>query len=142
LVGLAVLAGCGAGGTQLATHRLQRPQPRPRPRTDPAWLALRLPRVPPGPVPGYVLVADRNHNRVLLVSPGKRIVWSFAALRGPDDAFFTPGWRSIVTNEEFDDTLKAVSLRSRRVVWAYGHASVPGSAPGYLDTPDDAYRLR
>ena len=110
-------------------------------RHDPAWLALRLPRVPSGPVPGYVLIADRNNNRVLLVSPSKRVVWEDTRLRGPDDAFFTPGWRSIITNEEFNDTLRQVSLRTSRVVWSYGHATVAGSSPGYLNTPDDAYRI-
>ncbi|HZO98329.1 MAG TPA: hypothetical protein VFB42_13290 [Gaiellaceae bacterium] len=110
--------------------------------SGPAGRALRLPPVPPGPVPGYVLVADRDNNRVLLVSPARRVVWRYDGLRGPDDAFFTPGWRTIVTNEEFDDTITEVSLRRRRPVWRYGHAGVAGSSPGYLNTPDDAYRLR
>jgi hypothetical protein len=109
--------------------------------SGPAWDALRLPPVAPGPVPGYVLIADRNNNRVLLVSPGKRIVWQYDALRGPDDAFFTPGFRTIITNEEFNDTLTEVSLRGKQVVWHYGHAQVAGSSQGYLNAPDDAYRL-
>jgi len=88
-----------------------------------------------------VLIADRNNNRVLIVSPQKRVVWSYAALRGPDDAFFTPGWHSIITNEEFNDTLTEVALRTHREIWHYGHAQVAGSSPGYLNTPDDAYRL-
>jgi hypothetical protein len=110
-------------------------------RTDPAWRALRLPPVPRGPVPGYVLIADRNNNRVLLVSPAKRVVWSYDNLRGPDDAFFTPDYGSVITNEEFNDTLRQIGLRSRKLVWSYGHAGVAGSSAGYLDTPDDAYRL-
>jgi outer membrane protein assembly factor BamB len=112
-----------------------------RVRTDPAWRALRLPPVRRGPVPGYVLIADRNNNRVLLVSPSKTVVWSYENLRGPDDAFFIPGYGSIITNEEFNDTLRQVGLRSKKLVWSYGHAGVPGSSVGYLDTPDDAYRL-
>jgi outer membrane protein assembly factor BamB len=103
---------------------------------------LGLPRVRSRVVPGYVLIADRDNNRVLLVSPAKRIVWQATGLRGPDDAFFTPGYRSVITNEEFNDTLTEVSLRSKGAVWRYGHAGVPGSSPGYLNTPDDAYRLR
>ncbi len=142
LAAIVLLAGCGGAGAPSTTAtRRAAPAPRPRPRTDPAWTALRLPRVPPGPVPGYVLIADRNNDRLLLVSPAKKVVWSFAGLRGPDDAFFAPGWRSVMTNEEFDDTLHQVALRPRRIVWSYGHAAVPGSSPGYLDTPDDAYRL-
>jgi len=102
---------------------------------------LGLPRVHSPLVPGYVLIADRNNNRVLLVSPSKRVVWRDATLRGPDDAFFTPGYRSVITNEEFNDTLVELSLRTHTRVWQYGHSGVAGSGPGYLNTPDDAYRL-
>jgi hypothetical protein len=93
-------------------------------------------------IPGYLMIADRNNNRVLIVSPSKRIVWRVGNLRGPDDAFFTPGYRSIITNEEFNDTLTEVSLAGKQKIWRYGHDAVPGSSPGYLNTPDDAYRLR
>ena len=109
--------------------------------TSIATRALGLPPVHSRVVPGYVLIADRNNNRALIVSPSKQVVWKKTGLRGPDDAFFTPGYRSILTNEEFNDTLTEVSLRGRRAVWRYGHAGVAGSAPGYLNTPDDAYRL-
>lgn len=107
----------------------------------PAARVLGLPAVRRGPVPGYVLIADRNNNRVLLVSPSKRVVWQARRLRGPDDAFFTPGYRSVLTNEEFNDTLTEVALRSHARIWHYGHAQVAGSSRGYLNTPDDAYRL-
>ena len=98
-------------------------------------------RAPRGPLPGYLLIADRDNNRAIIVSPTKRIVWQATGLRGPDDTFFTPGYRDVVTNEEFNDTLTEVSLRTRRPTWRYGHNGVPGSSPGYLDAPDDAYRL-
>jgi len=146
-VAVVLLAGCGSSAVATrvtptaAKSVVHRHSIHPVRRTDPAWRALRLPAVPRGPVPGYVLIADRNNNRVLLVSPAKRIVWQYDNLRGPDDAFFTPDYGSIITNEEFNDTLKQVGLRSKKVVWAYGHAGVPGSSAGYLDTPDDAYRL-
>jgi len=103
--------------------------------------ALRLPLVHSRILPGYLLVADRNNDRVLLLSPDKRIVWRRGGLREPDDAFFTPGYGGIITNEEFDDTLSQISLRTRRVVWTYGHAGIAGSGAGYLNSPDDAYRL-
>ena len=128
----------GAKLVPARTTAAVRPTPR---RTDPAWLALGLPPVQPGPLPGYLLIADRNNNRALIVSPAGNVVWTDSALRGPDDAFFTPGWRSIITNEEFNDTLAQVALRGRRTVWRYGHAGIAGSSPGYLNTPDDAYRL-
>src|SRR6266568_812552 len=107
----------------------------------PAQSVLGLPPVPRGPLPGYLLIADRDNNRVVLVSPSKHIVWDSTNLRGPDDAFFTPGFRSVITNEEFNDTLTEVSLRTKQNIWHYGHNAAPGASPGYLDAPDDAYRL-
>jgi hypothetical protein len=59
----------------------------------------------------------------------------------PDDAFFTPGYRGISTNEEFNQQLAVISLRSRRIVWSYGKAGIPGSGPDELSNPDDAYQL-
>lgn len=143
LVAGVAVAGCGAtsGDVTTAAATTAATHPARVARNDPAWLALKLPPVGRGPVPGYVLIADRNNNRILIVSPDKRVVWSDSGLRGPDDAFFTPGWQTVITNEEFNDTLTEVSLRTHLPVWQYGHGAVPGSSPGYLNTPDDAYRL-
>lgn len=113
---------------------------------------LGLPRVPAGSVlPGYLLIADRENNRIVIVSPARRIVWSFPGphergtggkLIGPDDAFLTPNGSEITTNEEFSETVTAISLtRHPHIVWRYGHEGVPGREQGYLDHPDDAYML-
>jgi PQQ-like domain len=93
------------------------------------------------PLPGDLLIADRNNGRILVVTPGKRVVWHVDRLPGPDDAFFTPGGRTVITNEEFDETLTEISVKTKHAVWRYGHAGVAGSAHGFLNTPDDAYRL-
>src|SRR5205085_7232249 len=90
-------------------------------------------KLPAGPLPGDLLIADRNNNRILVVSGSKRVVWSKGGLHGPDDAFFTPGYRSVLKNEEFHDTLTEVSLRTHRAIWHYGHAGVAGSSPGFLN---------
>jgi len=106
--------------------------------------------VKPGPVPGYLLVADRNNNRLLIVSPAKKIVWQFPrpgdirteqSFHDPDDAFFTPGYRGISTNEEFNDQIALISIKRHRITWSYGRAGVAGSAAGELSNPDDAYLL-
>ena len=103
---------------------------------------LGFPPVKAGPVPGYVMIADRNNNRIIIVSPSKKIVWQDAAgLHDPDDAFFAPDYRSISTNEEYNQTMALVGVRSRKIEWSYGHADVRGSSPGYLSNPDDAYLL-
>ncbi|MGZ4257636.1 MAG: hypothetical protein ACXVRE_07730 [Gaiellaceae bacterium] len=105
--------------------------------------------VPPGPIPGYLLIADRGNNRILLVDGKKRILWRYPRpfhrpgfpFRYGDDAFFGPGLHSIVTNQEDQDTLQVISFPRGRLLWSYGHINVRGSSPGYLNTPDDAYLL-
>ncbi len=101
-------------------------------------------------MPGYLLIADRNNGRLLIVSPSKRIVWRFPrpgdlrrgqSFHDPDDAFFTPDYRGISTNEEFNQQIAVISLRSRRIIWSYGRAGTAGSGRGELSNPDDAYKL-
>jgi hypothetical protein len=115
---------------------------------SPAARVFRLPPVAPGPVPGYLLIADRNANKLLIVSPSKRVIWQFPrpgdlrsgqSFYNPDDAFFTPGFRNIVTNEEFNNMIAEIDVRTHRIVWSYGRAGVSGSAVGELSNPDDAY---
>src|SRR5262245_13555617 len=128
-------------------HRFRIARGRPAYTTVPAQ-RLGMPPVEPGPVPGYVLIADRNANKLLIVSPSKRIVWQFPrpgdvragqSFFDPDDAFFAPGFRRIVTNEEFNDSVAQIDIRRHRIVWTYGRAGVAGSAAGELSNPDDAY---
>jgi outer membrane protein assembly factor BamB len=99
-------------------------------------------------LPGYLMIADRDNNRIMVVSPGKRIVWRFPrpgdpprqTFAGPDDAFLTPDRRAIITNEEFSDRVALLSLSRRpRILWEYGHQGAQGSGAGYLAHPDDAY---
>jgi hypothetical protein len=100
-------------------------------------------------LPGSLLIADRGNNRLVEVNAARQIVWSFPQpgdlapgqdFAGPDDAFFTPDGGSIITNEEENQTISLVDYASRRLVWQYGHPGVRGSAPGYLNEPDDAYQ--
>jgi hypothetical protein len=132
------------------TSRIREKRRAPAIASFPAARALGLPPVPAGPVPGYLLIADRNNNRLLVVSPDKRVVWRFPrpgdirpgeSFRDPDDAFFTPGYRAISINEEFNQQVAEISLRTRRIVWSYGRAGVAGSGPEELSNPDDAYAL-
>jgi hypothetical protein len=119
---------------------------------DPVLARLGLPPVAPGSrLPGYLMIADRDNSRVIIVSPSKRIVWRFPTpgapgsgmqLSQPDDAFVSADGRYISINQEFADSIALISLtRDPRIVWRYGHQDVQGSAPGYLAHPDDAYLL-
>jgi hypothetical protein len=59
-----------------------------------------------------------------------------------DDAFFLPGWRGVISNQEEQQTIEEISFPGGRVTWHYGHVDVAGSSTGFLHTPDDAYVLR
>jgi outer membrane protein assembly factor BamB len=81
--------------------------------------------------PGRIVILDRSG----------RIRWSFGASSGPSRldkpslAIRLPNGM-IAANDDYDERVIVVDPRRHRIVWQYGHTSVPGSAPGYLDKPD------
>jgi hypothetical protein len=106
----------------------------------------------PSPIPGYILIADRGNNRILLVDSRKHVLWTYPrpGTHPPfpfvfdDDTFFGPlggGYGQIISNQEEQQTIEILSFPGRRVLWTYGHVNTPGSKAGYLRTPDDAYLL-
>jgi len=101
----------------------------------------------PGVLPGPVLIADRDNNRLLEVSPTGRILWRFPQpgdlARGqsfllPDDAFYSPDGREVVVTQEDDFAVSILDVAHPQIVFRYGHPGVPGAEPGYLHNPDDA----
>jgi N-acetylneuraminic acid mutarotase len=102
------------------------------------------------PFDGEMLIADRGNNRLILVTAGKQVLWGFPSLEHPappqgfyfpDDAFFAKHGTRIITNEEDQDTILEISYPSGQVTGSYGHPNQPGTSPGYLNQPDDAYLL-
>jgi DNA-binding beta-propeller fold protein YncE len=94
-----------------------------------------------------VLIADRDNNRLLEVSPTGQILWRFpqagdlAAGQSfllPDDAFFSPDGREVVVTQEDDFAISVIDVAHPRIVFRYGHPGTPGSEPDYLHNPDDA----
>ncbi|MFN2594175.1 MAG: hypothetical protein ABR579_04720 [Actinomycetota bacterium] len=104
-------------------------------------------RRPRGALGGYLLIADRGNNRLLLVDEQKHILWRYPTkhpklpFRFDDDAFFGPTYSSIITNQEDQNTIEILSFPGGRLLWHYGHVDRSGSTRGYLHTPDDAYLL-
>ena len=104
---------------------------------------------PPGLIPGYLLIADRGNNRVLLVDSRKRVLWRYPKTGIPpampfhfdDDVFFGPRFDRIISNQEDQHTIQVVSFPAGRLLWRYGHVEISGSGRGFLHTPDDAYLL-
>jgi len=98
-----------------------------------------------------LLVADRGNDRLLLLSDTGSIIWRYPSATEapppggfyfPDDAFFIRHGTAIISNQEDNETLVEIDYPSGRVVWQYGHPLQAGSAPGYLNNPDDAYLLK
>jgi DNA-binding beta-propeller fold protein YncE len=94
-------------------------------------------------MPGYLMIADRDNNRVIVVSPARQIVWRFpptgssvASFSQPDDAFVSADGSDISTNQEFAETITVITLtRQPRIVWQYGHYDVQGSAASVPGPP-------
>ncbi len=139
LAAIAALAAAGGKGPQATrtTTATTRPRSAGQPALD-----------PPGPIPGYLLIADRGNNRMLLVDGAHRIYWRYPGggslampFRFGDDTFFGPRFDRIISNQEDQDTIQIISFPGRRILWRYGHVNVKSGRPGYLNTPDDAYLL-
>ena len=86
----------------------------------------------------------------LLVGPKRRALWGSPTARGrrlgrqlvfDDDTFVEPGGKAIVSNEEENHTILSVNIATHQITHLYGRPGVRGSAPGLLNTPDDAYVL-
>ncbi|HEX4186501.1 MAG TPA: hypothetical protein VHY83_01265 [Solirubrobacteraceae bacterium] len=103
----------------------------------------------PSVLPGPVLIADRDNNRLLEVSPEGRVLWRFpaagaasaasgAGFRVPDDAFFSADGRQLVATQEDDQAISVIDLASSRIVYRYGHPGEAGVEAGYVHNPDDA----
>jgi len=98
-----------------------------------------------------LLVADRGNNRLLLLNDQDQIVWTYPSAYAsappggfyfPDDAFFAKHGTEIISNQEENETIVIIGFPSGQLLWQYGHPLQPGTAPGYLHEPDDAYLLK
>jgi DNA-binding beta-propeller fold protein YncE len=101
----------------------------------------------PSVLPGPVLIADRDNNRLLEISPTGQVLWRFPesgdlapgqSFKLPDDAFFSPDGKEIVVTQEDDFVISVVDVATHRIVYRYGHPGVSGSEPDFLFNPDDA----
>ena len=142
---VAVLAG-RADDPSATTQRATRAPSRSEPATTSAPPARTQ---APRPFPGFLLVADRGNDRALLLDGRKHILWRYPRpgrrpampFQYDDDTFFGPGYRTIVSNQEDQETVQVLSFPAGRLLWRYGHVDSAGSGRGYLNNPDDAYLL-
>jgi hypothetical protein len=101
-----------------------------------------------------LLIADRGNNRLLVLDDTGAVIWTYpnppsmppppgpGGFYFPDDAFFIKHGTAIISNQEQNETIVQIGYPSGKILWTYGHPAQPGSAPGYLHEPDDAYLLK
>jgi hypothetical protein len=101
-------------------------------------------------LPGYLLVADRGNNRILVLTPQGRIVFRFPdaadvaagrILYYNDDTFVEPGGRALIANEEDNHAIVEIGIADHSLRLLFGHPGVVGGDATHLNTPDDAYGL-
>jgi hypothetical protein len=101
-------------------------------------------------LPGYLLIADRGNNRILIVDPSKHVVFRFPAaadlaagrkLFYNDDTFVEPGGQALIANEEDNHAIVEIGLAPHSLRLLFGHPGQMGSDATHLNTPDDAYTL-
>jgi DNA-binding beta-propeller fold protein YncE len=96
-------------------------------------------------LPGSILIADEENDRLLIIDPRGRTAWKFPSpgdltsgqsFKAPDDAFFTPNGREIITTQEDDDVISVIDVATHKIVYTYGKSGVAGSGPNRLNGPD------
>jgi DNA-binding beta-propeller fold protein YncE len=98
------------------------------------------------PLPYPVVIADRRNNRLIEVTPDKRVVWEFPSpnlvlYRGNEDVNFSEDGKLLAVSEEDNYDVHIVDYEKKAITWTYGTPDHKGSAPGYLNYPDDAHIL-
>jgi hypothetical protein len=97
-------------------------------------------------LPGYLMIADRGNNRILVVDPSGHVVFRYPGRGEPslffdDDTFIEPGGEYIIANEEDNQAIVQVGIKDRRLSVLFGHPGEAGSDSTHVNTPDDAYML-
>jgi outer membrane protein assembly factor BamB len=148
LVSLLSVPGCSNSKTASPSPKVPQAEELPPPSATAQPGPILSPTALPGILPGNLLIADRANNRVIEVTPDRKLVWEFPRLgdlqpgqhfRWPDDAFYAPDGKSIVVNEEESHAIVLIDYATHRIVWQYGVSERHGFAKGYLNGPDDAY---
>lgn len=100
-------------------------------------------------LPGDLLIADNNGNRILIINAAGEILWQYPPLNEPnapplthpDDAFFTSNMQDIIVTQEDYQMVSLVNIKSDAIIASYGTPDTPGSGPNHLDNPDDALQM-
>ncbi len=98
------------------------------------------------PLPYPIVIADRRNNRLIEVTPDKRVVWEFPSpnlkfYRGNEDVNFSADGKQLAVSEEDNFDVHIVDYEQRAVSWTYGVPDTRGHRGTLLNYPDDAHLL-
>lgn len=98
------------------------------------------------PLPYPIIVADRRNNRLIEITPDKRIVWEMPSpdlmyYRGNEDVNFSADGKQLAVSEEDNYDLHIVDYETKTVTWTFGVPNRRGKAGRLLNYPDDAHLL-
>jgi len=86
-------------------------------------------------------VADRNNDRVVVITPhGQLLAWK-KSISGPAAAFPSPTGRSISVTEPAEFIVEQIAVKDGVAFYHYGHSGKPGSADNRLHDPTSADEL-
>jgi DNA-binding beta-propeller fold protein YncE len=146
-----------AGATPAATTATLPPPPATPTTTSgglsltasgPGWLA---PGSDPSVLPGPVLIADGEGNRVLIIDPDGRSMWQFPragdlaagqTFKLPEVAWFSPDGKQVVVASEDTNILYVIDIATHKIVYTYGQAGARGSGPNQVGAPDGVVMLK
>ena len=97
------------------------------------------------PLPYPIVIADRRNNRLIEVTPDKRIVWEFPSpdlkvYRGNEDVNFSHDGKQLAVSEEDNYDVHIVDYDTRTLSWTFGMPDTRGKG-NLLNYPDDAHLL-
>jgi outer membrane protein assembly factor BamB len=116
--------------------------------TGPGWLQAGS---DPAVLPGPVLIADGDGNRVLIIDPNGRMMWQFPragdlapgqSFKAPEVAWFSPDGKQVVVASEDTNILFVIDIATHKIVSTYGKQGAPGSGPNEVNTPDGVVMLK
>ena len=97
------------------------------------------------PLPYPIVIADRRNNRLIEVTPDKRIVGEFPSpnlklYRGNEDVNFSHDGKLLAVSEEDNYDVHIVDYEQKAITWTFGVPDTRGKGD-LLNYPDDAHLL-
>jgi hypothetical protein len=126
----------GGGGSKTPTQTVVS-NPLMRPGSGPGHL---LAGSQASALSSNILIADRNNNRLIAISPEGQVVWQ-RPHSVPSSAFLSSTAKSVIVTESGAFVAAQFAVADDRVLYSYGRHGQPGSGANRLGDPATAQEL-